>query len=321
MACSYREPGRIELDKELRKISRCDWEDVPKEEYYAINRKICEYAQETEEKVADLAYEYQRRKKDYEARLSYVKECPVWMRRAPTLRRGIATVFSREWKRLQKWQGMEIDELFPFTDDSETESNEQNDRLDLNQEIAFALASHTVPRSPADYTLLEGYGDLIESTQSEKSGSKDWNLLGLRGTEAIQVGSHRGPPTDRPPDKPPPTVGVFAGCLQERASTRHLCQLASFSRSSHCSSGNVTPLAANAFLGNHASEQYCVHAVGTSHEVNRELSWMLPRCGRFRGNRIRVRALCRPSSNLGRNFFPLWRFSYHTRFSRFNGTA
>jgi hypothetical protein len=111
------------------------------------------------------------------------------------------------------------------------------------------------------------------------------------------------------------------GCSKERSSTRRICQLALFARSSHCSSGNVTPLAANAIVGSHAIEQYCVRAVGTSHEVNRGLSWMPPRCGRSRVNGIRVRALCRPSSNLGRNLFPPRRFSYHTRFSRFNGTA
>jgi hypothetical protein len=143
----------------------------------------------------------------------------------------------------------------------------------------------------------------------------------IGGKIAIQVSSHRGPPTDRPPDIPPPAVGVFAGYRQERAGTRHLCQLASFSRSVHCLSGLSTTRAANAFLGSRAIEQYCVRAVGTSHEVNRGLSWTPPMCGRFRVNRIRVRALCRPSSNLGRNLSPPRRFSYHTRFSRFNGTA
>jgi hypothetical protein len=136
------------------------------------------------------------------------------------------------------------------------------------------------------------------------------------------VSSHRGPPTNRPPDKPPQEVGVFTGCLQERASTRrHRCQRALFSRSSHCSSGLTSPRAVNAYLGSRAIEQYCVRAVGTSHEVNRELSWMLPRYGRFRVKRDTCVALYRPSSNLGRNLFPLRRFSCHTRFSRFNGTA
>jgi hypothetical protein len=52
--------------------------------------------------------------------------------------------------------------------------------------------------------------------------------------------------------------------------------------------GETEIRAANALLGSRAIEQYCVRAVGTSHEVNRELSWTLPRCGRFRVNGIRV---------------------------------
>jgi hypothetical protein len=42
-------------------------------------------------------------------------------------------------------------------------------------------------------------------------------------------------------------------------------RLASFSRSSHCSSGNASPFAVNAKYGSRAIEQYCVHAAGTSH--------------------------------------------------------
>jgi hypothetical protein len=66
--------------------------------------------------------------------------------------------------------------------------------------------------------------------RSEKSGVSSWSLLGIRGLEAVQVSSHRGPPTDRPPDIPPGKVGVFAGCLLERAGTPSVSQLASFSR-------------------------------------------------------------------------------------------
>jgi hypothetical protein len=78
---------------------------------------------------------------------------------------------------------------------------------------------------------------------------------------ARAVSSHRGPPTDRPPDKPR-EVGVFAGCLLERAGTRH-SQLASFSRGSNCSSGNASPLADNAILGIRAIEQFRVRAAGS----------------------------------------------------------
>jgi hypothetical protein len=51
----------------------------------------------------------------------------------------------------------------------------------------------------------------------------------------------RGPPTDRPPHKPPPWKGVFAGSLCERASSRHASQLAS-SRGTIGLSGKTSPL-------------------------------------------------------------------------------
>jgi hypothetical protein len=164
----------------------------------------------------------------------------------------------------------------------------------------------------------------------------------------------RGPPTDRPPDKPPPWKGAFTGSSYEMATFRHVSQLAS-SRGTIGLSGNASPMekihlrvkwrsnqwhasaagssqgshpvrswsfAGNAIMGKSRHQAtYCVHAVGSSHEINRGLSWTSPRCARFRVNGIRVRALCRPSPNLGRNLFPPRRFSYHTRFSRFNGTA
>jgi hypothetical protein len=242
------------------------------------------------------------------------------MAAAATLRK-IKVRFHQEMRNLKKLQQAESEKLSSLLEEANEDSPAQV-HPDLNEAIASALASYIAPASPADYSFARSYGEVrdIESTRLEKSGSNDWNLLGLRGTEATQVSSHRGPPTDRPPDKPVETR-VFAGCSGERPNTPCIHQLASFARSSHCSSGNVSSLAENAILGSHAIEQYCVHAVGTSHEVNRELSWMLPRCGRFRVNGIRVRASCRPSSNLGRNLFPPRRLSYHTRFSRFNGTA
>jgi ribosomal protein L37E len=89
----------------------------------------------------------------------------------------------------------------------------------------------------------------------------------------------------------------------------------------NCSSGNASPLADNAIWVTRAIEQFRVRAAGSSHEVNRELSRMHPRCGRFRVKRDACVSCGHPSSNLGRNLFPPRRFSYYTRFSRFNGTA
>jgi hypothetical protein len=66
-------------------------------------------------------------------------------------------------------------------------------------------------------------------------------LVGLRA-DPEQVSARRGPPTDRPPDKPPPCEGASRGCLQERAGTRHVSQLASFTRGPYSLSGNATSL-------------------------------------------------------------------------------
>jgi hypothetical protein len=49
-------------------------------------------------------------------------------------------------------------------------------------------------------------------------------------------------------------------------------------------------------------------------------SWRHARCGRFRANGY-VCDRRSPFQNLSRNLFPPRRFSCHTRFSRFNGTA
>jgi hypothetical protein len=168
---------------------------------------------------------------------------------------------SQELKRIEELREVAFNELFPPTDGSEADPEEHDKSVDLNQAIAVALANHAVPKSPADCPLLEGYGDWVESTRSDRIVANNLNLLGIRGLEAVQVSSHRGPPTDRPPDKPL-EVSVFAGCRQERAGTRHLSQLASFSRGSNCSSGNASPLAENAFWGIRAIEQFRVRAAG-----------------------------------------------------------
>jgi hypothetical protein len=115
----------------------------------------------------------------------------------------------------------------------------------------------------------------------------------------VQVSSHRGTPTDRPPDRPCTCIGVVRGCLQERAGTRHIIQLASFARAGHSLRGNVTPFAANAKIGVwtpsdcHASSQ-----AGSSQF--RVQSWTHPRCDRFRVNGY-VCGISPPFSNLSRN--------------------
>jgi hypothetical protein len=63
----------------------------------------------------------------------------------------------------------------------------------------------------------------------------------------------RGPPTDRPPDKPPPLKDAFKGSSYERASSRHVSQLAS-SRGSNGLSGKASPVQKCNFKGEDAIE-------------------------------------------------------------------
>jgi hypothetical protein len=104
-----------------------------------------------------------------------------------------------------------IDELFPPSDDSEIDLEEQDGPMDLNEAITAALVSHSIRTSPADCPSSKGYGDSVESTRSEKSGASSWSLLGVWGLEGVQVSTHRVPPTDRPPDKPLPWKGASGG--------------------------------------------------------------------------------------------------------------
>jgi hypothetical protein len=297
------EPRRIELALEQRRICR---ENRHKEEFYAIHQKIRDHAQLTERKVAALTSEFVALKKSCERELAFYREYIPWVRSASSELKGIKTVFSQELKRVERLQELEFNELFPPTEVSEADFREQVGPVNLNAAISAALEFHSVKTSPWDCPSSKGYGDFVESTQTEKSGFKDWNLLGIRGLEVVQVSSHRGPPTDRPPDKPL-DVSAFAWCLQE------------FSRSSHCVSGNASSFADSAIWGSRAIEQYCVRAVGSSHGSRAELEacevWSV------QGKLDTCVSCGHPSLNLGRNLFPPRRFSYHTQVSGFNGTA
>jgi hypothetical protein len=306
----------LQLRLSLNRILR---ENRPKE-YFEACRQLKLTEAKKERVLRTIANKHEKDRCFWEDQLSFFNSCTGWLRIRDVRLRTIKKQAQQELKKIEKMQDLEFNELFPPSEDSDSEPIEESS-VDLNAEIAQAIARHSILQSPADCSSQRGYGDFVESARSEKSGSSSWSLLGIRGLEAVQVSSHRGPPTDRPPDKPPPALGVFAGCLQERAGTRDDSQLASSSRGSHCSSGNALPYAVNAVMGICAIEQFRVHAAGSCHEVNRELSWTLPRCGRFRAKRGTCVTIGHPPLNLGRNLSPPRRFSYHTRFSRFNGTA
>jgi hypothetical protein len=284
------------------------------QQYYEIQR-----SKEMEKrKVRDLASRWSRQEKSWRSELKFYQECANWVRTAPFHRSNLLNHARVKLQNIEKVRGCEYRELFPFT--SGSESVESPESSDLNAAIMEALESHAVPKSPADYPSSRGIGDIPESTRPVQNQVKDWNILGTRGLEAVQMSSHRGPPTDRPPDIPCNKLGVFAGCSQERANTRRTYRLA-FSHESHCSSGNASPLADNAFLGIRAIEQFRASAVGTSQRSQSGAELDASEVWSVQGQRGTCVAHGNPLPNLGRNLFPPRRFSYHTRFSRINGTA
>jgi hypothetical protein len=117
----------------------------------------------------------------------------------------------------------------------------------------------------------------------------------------------RGPPTDRPPDKPPPWKGAVRGSSYDRSNSRHAIQLAS-SRGTFGLSGNVLPLEKSNLRVKTPSNQSHALAAGSSRGIPSVGSWRHPGGRRSRVNGY-VCGNLSPSPNLGRNLFPPRRFS------------
>jgi hypothetical protein len=197
--------------------------------------------------------------------------------------------------------------------------------LDLNVEIMKMLAplraedsrSEVVARVQAEVFYVDAVPTNFGVRSETTGASFDYtlafskrplakNLLGVKGVDAVQVSSHRGPATDRPPDPPPGAVSVSGWCSLERASTRYpVSQLASSLCLDYSLSSKSSPFAANAIYGV-KKPSFCQASsqADSCHEFNRGLSWMPPRCGRSRVKRDTCVTNCHPSSNLGRNLFP-----------------
>jgi hypothetical protein len=117
---------------------------------------------------------------------------------------------NRAIKKLAKLESMQAKdylELFPPT----CIQPEPVPVPDLNAEIMKALTALRSEHSPAEQvSLLETNGEFHEDVTSAFSkGINSKNPLGVRGVDAVQVSSRRGPPTDRPPDPPPRVVSVW----------------------------------------------------------------------------------------------------------------
>jgi hypothetical protein len=155
---------------------------------------------------------------------------------------------------IQRLQAKEYGELFPPT----------SQKFDRTWRM-----THWLDRSP--HTGLqadrEWFTIWAKGVQGARSGQGNWRILqdGPK-VDPTQLSARRGPPTDRPPDKPPPWKGASRRCLLERAGTRHVSQLASFTRGSYCLSGNATPLQKMRIEWCAPSNNSASHAAGSSHD-------------------------------------------------------
>jgi hypothetical protein len=198
----YEKTGLVDYELKM-KLAKARNAGASLEEMLAISDEIVENQKSVETSLKNIQaqWDWMRTERERELRHNFV--CFRWLRERKSKLAAIKSKFTRELKEINGLQSTESRQLLPPTAVLRVDCSTQTqvDRPDLNQAIAAELASFAAQTSAADCLFLRGYGDdlNIEGTRSEKSGSKDWNLLGLRGTEAIQVSSHRGPPTDSPP--------------------------------------------------------------------------------------------------------------------------
>jgi hypothetical protein len=129
-----------------------------------------------------------------------------WLEHAAEYLEGIKFRASRGLADINAKQAKEYQELFPPT-------CPQPDLVpNLNVEIMKALAGLQADVSPADQvSRKETNGEFQEVTSAFSKGPTAKNTLGARGVDAEQVSGHRGPPTDRPPDRPDRGRNVSGG--------------------------------------------------------------------------------------------------------------
>jgi hypothetical protein len=141
--------------------------------------------------------------------------------------------------KINKLQTKEYQELFPpacqrTESENQAENAHPGNFLEqiMNRGVQADAWSDIRKRSPFWEEVVQG----ARSRQGGWTGPQDGAKV-----DPTQLSTRRGPLTDRPPDKPPPRKGTSRGCLRERAGTRHVSKLASFTRGSHSLSGNATP--------------------------------------------------------------------------------
>jgi hypothetical protein len=148
-----------------------------------------------------------------------------WLNQADNLLEGIKYRAAKKLAEINAKQAKEYQELFQPT----CSQPDPEPEPDLNIEIMQELAKFQVERSSVDqFAFGETHEEVYDATSAFSKGPMAKNPLGPRGVDAVQVSSHRGPPTDRPPDRPDRGRSVYGGCPLESASTQSpVCHLAS----------------------------------------------------------------------------------------------
>jgi hypothetical protein len=276
-------------------------EDIIK--YMAIDpvffRKAMELREEVQRKVSSLRQKLSQvnhRVDELKKSRAAIVERFRWQIQEAGHLEELRNIAAKKLARIEALQAKECHELFPLA----CSKPEPAKRPDLNAAILNALVERRAPASPENQvSQKETNGESFESTLGTRDGRIAKNPLGVRGVDAVQVSSHRGPPTDRPPDRPDAGLGVVRGCLQERADTPCSNQLASFSCLDHSMSGKATPFAANANILVRTPLYYQASSqTGTSHFVSRRVrSWVHTDAGRSTVNSFGL--------NLGRDLVRL----------------
>jgi hypothetical protein len=134
-----------------------------------------------------------------------------------------------------------------------------------------------------------------------------WRLPEFRREDPEQLSARRGPPTDRPPDKPPPWKGAVRGSLIERAGSPTASQLASSSCGKHGWSGTPAHLESIQIIVQSPSNCPASSQAGSSpSQVPDDNDECAAGCTRVTDGSGSTGYVCdsrHPSSNLSRNLF------------------
>jgi hypothetical protein len=197
--------------------------------------------EQTQEALKVPGKEEDSRKLNLISRVKWLEKCQAKPRMFEIAQKARVAYFGelmKCWNRIQQRQLAEYEDLDmdcedlipkPFGLDGKPVTPKE-------QTVEAQEAADKVPHQGTGLTqeakTLEGQWK-VEAPQWEQAQKAQvkgvhWrSQLGGRGVDPTQMSARRWPPTDRPPDKPPPWKGAIVGSLHERAGSPYFSQLAS----------------------------------------------------------------------------------------------